>query len=224
MIGAVRQGASPARHAALESLIARYWHPAYAHLRAKGIPGEDTQDLVQGFFEKWLRQNLFGRAEIGRGRFRDYMLTSLNNFARNALRDKYAKKRWPEAGFSVDDVDEILGDGDPADEFVRTFISEMTLAVLAELEQEFAASDKSIHFFLFRRRIVEPVLDGVEPPSYRTLAEEFELSEKQAANFVVTARRAYVRLLEAHVSEYAASAEDSRAEIAELLAYLGIAT
>ncbi len=223
MIGEVRRGASPAQQAALELLIARYWNPAYAHLRAKGIPSEDTQDIVQDFFEKWLRQNLFGRADVGRGRFRDYLLTSLNNFARNALRDKVAKKRWPQAGFTADDVDTLLGEGDPAEEFVRAFISEMTLSVLTELEHEFEASGKTAHFELFRRRVVEPALDGIEPPSYRVLAEKHELSEKQAANFVVTARRAYVRLLEARVSEYAASADDGRAEIAELLAHLDIA-
>lgn len=224
MISEVKRGASPAQRAALECLAARYWKPAYAHLRSKNVSAEDTQDLVQDFFEKWLRQNLFGRADISRGRFRDYMITSLNNFARNVLRDKYAKKRWPVGGFSADDVDRILGDGDPAEEFVHAFISEMTLSVLAELEREFAVSDKATHYDLFRRRIVEPALDGVEPPSFRTLAKEYGLTEKQAANFVVTARRAYVRLLETRVAEYAASADDSRAEIAELLAYLGVAT
>jgi RNA polymerase sigma-70 factor (ECF subfamily) len=223
MIGAVREGNHEEQRAALERLTARYWRPAYAHLRAKGFAADDAHDLIQDFFEKWLRENLFGRARIERGRFRDFLLTSLSNFVRNALRDRRAQKRWPAAGFADDDVDALGHSDDPAREFVQTFISDMTMSVLAALEDEFRQSGKAQHFELFRRRIVEPALEGVEPASYRSLAAEFGLSEKQAANCVTTARRAYRRLLEARIAEYAASPEDRALEMRELLGRLDIA-
>jgi RNA polymerase sigma factor (sigma-70 family) len=222
VIAEVREGAATGQQLALDALVERYWNPAYAHLRARGIAADDAQDLVQDFFERWLRRNLFGRADACRGRFRDFFLTSLNNFVRNALRDRHAGKRWPEAGFVADDIEGLHDGTDPAEAFVRTFTSELTLAVLAQLERDLQASGSADHFEIFRRRMVEPVLDGVEPPPYRDLAAEFGITEKQAANRLTTVRRAYGRLLEERIAEYAASPEDRAQELAELLAYLGI--
>lgn len=208
---------------ALERLAARYWRPAYVHLRARGIDADDAEDLVQDFFENWLQRNLFGKATQVRGRFRDFFLTSLNNFAKNWFRNRHAKKRQPEGGFDTYEEDELPGRDNPELEFVRAFQSDMTRQVLNALELEFQESGKAQHFLMFRRRIVEPALDGVEAPSYRDLADGQDLSEKQVANQVLTARRAYRRLLESHVAEYAASPEDLKLELADLLGYLRLA-
>jgi hypothetical protein len=56
----------------------------------------------------------------------------------------------------------------------------------------------------------------------KLLANQNGLTEKQAANCLVTMKRAYQRLLESQILEYAASAEDVRQEMRDLMGYLRI--
>ena len=105
--------------------------------------------------------------------------------------------------------------------FRRAWVADLTQRVLRRLEQECQASGKLPHYELFRQRLVLPALEGSEPPPLAELAGRLGLSEKQAANCLLTARRAYQRLLQEEIRAYAASEDEVAAEIRDLFHFLG---
>jgi RNA polymerase sigma factor (sigma-70 family) len=79
------QADNPARaRAALENLCAVYWYPLYAFLRRRGYQPADAEDLVQGFIAHLLDHQFFEVADPAKGRFRSYLLASLNHFLADA--------------------------------------------------------------------------------------------------------------------------------------------
>src|SRR3989442_1736107 len=72
--------ASPQAADALEKLFRTYWYPLYVYVRRQGYSPEDAQDLTQDFFARLLEKNYLSRANPQRGRFRSFLLTSLQNF------------------------------------------------------------------------------------------------------------------------------------------------
>ena len=71
------------------------------------------------------------------------------------------------------------------------------------------------------QRIVAPAFAGTGAPPIRELAVQFGLSEKETGNRLVTARRAFQRLLRYEVSVTAASEEDASAEVRDLFDSIG---
>jgi RNA polymerase sigma factor (sigma-70 family) len=78
---------------ALEGLCRTYWYPLYAYVRRRGHSPADAQDLTQGFFAALLKGNYLARANRERGRFRTFLLTSIDNFLHNAHDRATALKR-----------------------------------------------------------------------------------------------------------------------------------
>jgi RNA polymerase sigma-70 factor (ECF subfamily) len=74
---------SPDSEAALAKLCQTYWLPVYAFIRKRGRSPEQTQDLTQEFFARFLEKNYVARAERQRGRFRSFLMTSVDNFLRD---------------------------------------------------------------------------------------------------------------------------------------------
>ncbi len=66
-----------------------YWPPLYAYVRRRGYLPEDAQDLTQAFFARLLERNAVASVAPGKGRFRSFLLTSLNHF----LADEWDKAR-----------------------------------------------------------------------------------------------------------------------------------
>lgn len=208
-------------------LIQRYWKPVYYYVRRRGYDETHAEDLVQDFFLLCVRKNLFAQADPNRGRFRNFLLGSLNHFLANAARDAAAKKRRPEAGFvAIHELASAEGHGVIADyetpdaAFEHAWISDLLTRVLKTFEEECRATRKEAHLELFRRRIVEPALEGATPPPLTELAQNLGITEKEAGNRLVTARRAYQRLLREEVRLYAASDEEVAAEVADLFHFL----
>jgi RNA polymerase sigma-70 factor (ECF subfamily) len=96
---ALRAGVDGERTAILNFLIQRYWKPVYCYLRRAGCGEEEAQDLVQDFFAYCLQRDFFDQADPARGRFRSFLLGSLQHFLANARRAAHAQKRRPEQGF-----------------------------------------------------------------------------------------------------------------------------
>jgi RNA polymerase sigma-70 factor (ECF subfamily) len=214
-LAALREGDDDGRREVLDFLVRRY--------------GEgEAEDLVQGFFLAAVNSNLFIKADRKRGRFRSLLLGSLQNFLANARRAAGAKKRKPEGGFvSIHELSTQEGfvfvpkDTETPDEvFHRTWLRELILRVLKTLEDECRITDKTTHFELLRLRIIEPILEGAEAPSYQELAERYDLTEKEAAARVVTARRAYHRLLREEIRLFATSDEEVGAEIQDIWRFM----
>ncbi len=225
---AVREGTGEERRAILDFLIRRYWKPVYCFVRRSGVDDEQAKDLVQEFFMVALAKDLFAKADPTRGRFRNFLLKSLQYFLANARRHAAAQKRRPDEGFvSIHELSTqdgpvvVLKDTETPDEvFHRTWLRQLVLRVLKTLEAECLATNKRTHFEMLRLRIIEPILEGAEVPSFQTLAKQYEMTEKEAAAQLVTARRAYHRLLRDEIRLYAASKEEVAAEIQDLWRFM----
>jgi RNA polymerase sigma factor (sigma-70 family) len=226
---ALRAGVVAERAAILNFLIQRYWKPVYCYLRRSGCGEEEAKDLVQDFFVFCLQRDFFDQADPARGRFRSFLLGSLQHFLANARRAAHAQKRRPEQGFvPLRNPATASSVGfEPADRttpeavFHHAWVSDLIQRVLRRLEQECQATDKRAHYEILRQRLVLPALEGAEPPPLRDLAQQFGLSEKQAANRLLTARRAYQRLLQEEIRGYAGSEDEVAAEIRDLFHFLG---
>lgn len=219
---ALREGSEDERRRVLGELFVRYRDPVLAFLRGKGQSTEGAEDLVQGFFLHAMEHRLFEKADAARGRFRNLMLAALQHFAAKAHRAERAQLRHPAGGFAGADVTELAEAVLPADlatperAFLRSWATTLVRRVLAAMEAEYAAPERRAHYEIFRRLMLAPILEGAEPPAQRALAAELGLTEKEVANRLVTARRAYQRLLRAEVAAYTRTDAEADEEIAQL--------
>jgi len=136
--------------AALTRLCQTYWYPLYCCVRRHGYSPEDAQDLTQAFFAKLLSKNQIALADPERGRFRTFLLRSLENFLRTQYRDVTAQKRG--GGTEPLSLELQLAEGryetEPADNlspsavFERQWAGAVLETVLAGLRQEFSGSGR----------------------------------------------------------------------------------
>src|ERR1700719_34193 len=102
------QSRAPGAPQALAELCARYWRPLYAFARRRGHSPEDAPDLVRGVFEHLIASRGLLTVDRSKGRFRSFLLASLQNFMAAETRRARAEKRggraerlplgWEDAG------------------------------------------------------------------------------------------------------------------------------
>lgn len=226
-IEAVRGSDEERRVAALEQLIMLYWKPVYCYLRRRGYNNDDAKELTQEFFTSGLEKGKFERADPTRGRFRTFLLTCLGHFVINFERDAAAGGRQPSKPIvSIDQFDtdeigiELFHTETPEEGYTRVWINQLLLQVLKLLEEECIDTGKQVHYELFVRRVIEPILENVPQPKIKELAKEKGLEPKKASNYIITARRAYHRLLRQEIRMYAASDEEVTLEIEDLFKHI----
>jgi RNA polymerase sigma factor (sigma-70 family) len=84
---------------ALAELCRTYWRPVFVFVSRQGYPVEEAQDLTQDFFAMILESNWLRRADEHRGRFRSFLLSSLQNFLSHAKERTRAVKRGGRIAF-----------------------------------------------------------------------------------------------------------------------------
>lgn len=224
------RGNNPAvKLAALEILIRRYWKPVFLFLRHSGASDDAAKDSTQAFFAEWIENDAFAKADERKGRFRSFMLTCLKRFVSNEHRAAHAQKRGPPEGLLS--LDELMANPEmsfepadrmPPDEiFQKAWAAEVVRRVLKHLEIECGRTGKTAHFDILSKRVISPILDGSCEPSMFDLGRKHGLTEKQAANHLLTAKRAYQRLLQEEIRLYASSEAEVASEIQELFSILG---
>lgn len=85
-------GEQPAREA-LTELCQTYWRAIFSSVCRRGYSAEDAQDLTQDFFVMILESDWLRHADESRGRFRSFLLKSLQNFLSHASEREQARKR-----------------------------------------------------------------------------------------------------------------------------------
>ena len=226
---ALRTSESTQRRDVLDFLIQRYWMPVYCFLRRKGYGEDQAEDLVQAFFEQCLRKDFFAKADQKRGRFRNFLLKSLNHFLANQHRagNDFVIRKFKGGIVSLDELAEseriVVGParGDTPDvAFHRAWILNLLQHALNAFEQDRRETGNEIHFEILRLCIIAPVLEGGKAPAHKELAARFKLKDaKQSSNLLITARFAFQHVLRQEIRLYAADDEEVAEEIRDIFRF-----
>jgi len=87
------EGDAQQANQALTSFFQKYWYPLYAYVRRRGYREEDAEDLVQGFCMHLQEKHALAKADPQRGKFRTFLLSSLQNFLANEKARAETQKR-----------------------------------------------------------------------------------------------------------------------------------
>jgi DNA-directed RNA polymerase specialized sigma24 family protein len=194
---------SAARRDALNQLLKRYLPALRAHLVVRRrIDATAADDLLQSFvLEKILERDLLQCVDAAKGKFRTFLLTSLENYVTSAGRKQHARKRAHEATAGNSPVERV--EPPACDVFEVAWAQQVFSGALARMRQECVETGRGQIWQLFQRRIVSPLLHGAAPTDYEALLEEFGFaSPEQAANALVTAKRHFKRVLTSIIGEY----------------------
>ena len=206
--------------AALEQLCRVYWYPLYAYVRRRGQSPHDAQDLTQEFFARLLERNWLARADQTRGRFRTFLLTTLERFLANEWDKVRALKRGgglPTLPLQFDSAETRYG-AEPADTrspeqaFERRWALTLLDEVLRRLEAEQRAEGKAGQFALLRQCLVG---DRASLP-YDQIAQATGLSEGAVKVAVHRLRLRYRELLRAEIANTVDSPDEVDAEMRHL--------
>jgi len=181
---------SPQAEEALGRLCQTYWLPIYAFVRKRGHSPDQAKDLTQSFFANFLEKQHVTKANRERGRFRSFLMTSMENFLRNENDRAQAQKRGGGRRLlSLDEQDaearylhEPTTEMDPAKAFEQRWAATLLHTVLNQLQAEFGATGRGDLFEALQAHF----WGDAESTPYPELAERFGLT---LANVKTTANR-----------------------------------
>jgi DNA-directed RNA polymerase specialized sigma24 family protein len=206
-----RNPGSPSRSRSLDELARLYWRPIYGHVRRRwGKSVEESKDLTQEFFIELTRKEFLDHLDPRVGRFRAYVRTALDNFARkkhrDAARDPGRRPRQIEG--------EAAPEAAPDQLFLRDWARNVLAVALEDLERECVLSGREIDYRLL-------VLHDVQ----RRRTDRAATSAPRSAsgsrsrtwnNRLYRARRRYRELLMERIRETTSSEEEAEREFLEL--------
>jgi hypothetical protein len=99
LIGSQLESGEQQAREALTELCRTYWRPIFSYVCRRGYSSEDAQDLTQDFFLMILETNWLRHADESRGRFRSFLLKSLQNFLGHTVERRQARKRGGDVQF-----------------------------------------------------------------------------------------------------------------------------
>lgn len=178
-------------------LLERYWRPVYCYLRRKGYSNEEAKDLTQGFFhEVVLHRHIIEKADQAKGRFRSFLLMALNYYLNDVKDAETAQKRIPkEKLVRLDFVEETelsasIQELTPEDCFDSTWISTLLERALIQVEAQCHEDNKTVHWYVFRDRVLQPIMNQITPPSLKDISSKYGIENDAAvSNMIVTIKR-----------------------------------
>jgi DNA-directed RNA polymerase specialized sigma24 family protein len=208
-------------------LIERYWKPVYCYLRHKGYDNEYAKDLTQSFFhEIVLNRDFVVRFDKAEGRFRSYLLHALNQFLIDKQRVESAQKRIPRDKLVPLDIAEPpelpqnvtnLGFEDCFNYVWKTELLDRTLS---QVKTYYFEQGMETHWYAFNDRVVQPILQGNEPPSLREICNKNNIDDEiKASNMIVTVKRRFQTALKKNLRSTVISDNDLEDELKEIFVF-----
>ena len=210
------------RENALEALCAAYWKPIYKYIRVRwNRPGEEAQDLTQGFFVEVLERELLAKFDAKRSRLRTYLRLCVDSFVSNEGKASRRQKRGgnvPHVALDFTAAEQELGAAmDPAaipspesleELFEKEWLRSLFSLAIEELHQYCAARDRERTFRLFEAYDLE----DNDKISYDQLAKEYAISVGEVTHALAWARREFRRIALARLRELSGSEEEFQRE------------
>ena len=210
---------------ALEQLCTVYWYPLYAFLRRRGNQPADAEDLVQGFIEHLLECGFFQTADPDKGRFRSYLLTSLNHFLADGEVRAGRLKRG--AGKPILSLDALVAEsryalepedpGTPEQLFERRWALTLLNTVMQRLETEAVESGRA-NLFHHIKGVLLGDRGGVP---YAELASQLGMSETALTVTVHRLRQRYRELVRQEIAHTVSRPVEIDEEMRHLFQVLG---
>jgi RNA polymerase sigma-70 factor (ECF subfamily) len=215
---------SPEAKDALEKLCRDYWYPLYVYTRRRGYSPHDAQDLVQDFFARFLAKNYLEGVSAERGKFRSFLLASLNHFLANEYDRATAIKRGGgKPTISLDEQTaeeryrlEPVSNLTPAMIFDRRWALDLLDAALRQLRLEFLNSGRDRQFERLKVFLEGDVAHG----DYDHAAADLGTTPGAVAMAVRRMRQRYRELVRTEVARTVANIADVETELRHLFAVL----
>src|ERR1700726_4815290 len=176
------QSQSQGGQSALAELCRLYWYPLYVFARLSGHSPDDAQDLMRGFFLHLLEHRAPASVDRLKGKFRSFLLASLQNYLSDELARTGCLKRGGNEEFvhlDAEDAEERYR-LEPV-EFLtaeKIFDARWAMTVLGEamklLRQEYANEGKASTFETLKV-FLDPI-NSIAPPSYEEVAHRLQVS------------------------------------------------
>lgn len=145
---------------AFERLIACYWTPIFAYIRAKGHDEHEAADITQEFIASvMIGRDLVLRANQERGSFRSFLLSSLKRF----IIDQRRKSVRHHRSVVALDLTSIPNDDhsrDPDVAFQREWSRRVMNEALVRTRLECYNADQETHWLAFELRVLAQLRGG----------------------------------------------------------------
>lgn len=210
---------------ALAELCQRYWYPLYAYVRRRGNSPEDAEDLTQGFFTRLLELNSLAAVRREKGKFRSFLLASLNHYLSDEWDRERAQKRGKGRVISLDaSMAEERMTLDPADGltpeklFERKWAMTLLESAVESVQREYELAGHGRMFMALRFSIV----GEKAAESNSTLSITLGLSEASVRVAVHRLRRRFRQLLRDEIGKTVATKPEVDDEIRHLFRALAV--
>jgi RNA polymerase sigma-70 factor (ECF subfamily) len=210
---------------AFASLYLQYWYPLYAYVRRRGYQPAEAEDITQDFFTRLLSHESLAGLQRAGGKFRSFLLKTLENFLANEWDRAHAQKRGGgqpplslnveqgEARFALDAPDADT----PASLFEKRWAFTLLERVMARLQTEYVEADKHSLFDQLRSH-----LQGDRSgPAYAVIAAQCGLSEGAVKVAAHRMRYRYGELLREEIARTVSSSEEVDEELRYLIRVIG---
>ena len=216
------QSQAPGSKEAFADLCKLYWYPMYAFIRHRGYSSQDAEDLVQGFFLHLIERKTLSRVDRSKGKFRSFLLASLQKFLSDEADRARCLKRGGKAEFVYLDLegaeDRYQLESADTQSPEKIFDARWAMVLLGEamkrLGQRYAAQGKTATF-----ETLKVFLDPINTkslPSYEEVAAELKVSVGAVKTLIHRLRKQYTDFVREEVSRTVSESADLDAEIHQL--------
>ncbi|HLG42781.1 MAG TPA: RNA polymerase sigma factor [Planctomycetota bacterium] len=202
----------------LGQIIESYRPPIYNFIRARGFNEHEAEDLTQEIFIRLSKEDVLGRLNPSRGRFRSFLLVITKNVIGSEMRRRQAEKRGGgQKQASIDEMRESIdfdveGAADGKDEeFNRLWLQNLVRQALARLQEE-SERKKNLYYQALKAYLAGQKHEDVAKALDRPIREVRSLIHYGRAKL-----KAYVKEL---VIDYSSSKDDCDEELAFLSRYM----
>ena len=206
---------------ALARLCEIYWYPLYAYIRRRGTNPDDARDITQGFLASFLERHDFENLRRDRGRFRSFLLASLQHFIANDNARRQTLKR----GGGISTLSLALEDAEgrylveppepatPQTLYERRWALTVIERVLHSLRREWEAAGKADEF----DELKACLLGDSTAQSHAEIAERLSTTEGAVRVAVHRLRKKFQKRLRGDIAETVLDASDVDEEIRYLI-------